>query len=112
MRQIETPFLEIKILDDGAIRARRKDRKPLTEADREQARRIADNPPGITVDDIMRVWPGAKIVSPEPMPERVCEDCSKSSVPRGRRGGKVIRIIEADGRPALMCHYCGRRVEG
>jgi hypothetical protein len=62
MKQGETLLLEIKVLDDGLIRARRKDRKPLTAADREEARRLADSLPGITADDVMRVWPGAKIV--------------------------------------------------
>jgi len=42
---------------------------------------------------------------------RTCVDCNGKSVPQWRRGGKVIEIIEATGRPALMCHYCGRRVE-
>jgi hypothetical protein len=63
MKEIETLFLEIKVLDDGALRARRKDRKPLTAADREEARQVADSLPGITVADVLRVWPGAKVVS-------------------------------------------------
>jgi hypothetical protein len=63
MREIETLFLEIRVLDDGALRARRKDRKPLTAADREEARRVADSLPGITVDDVLRVFPGVKVVS-------------------------------------------------
>jgi hypothetical protein len=62
MREIETLLLEIKVLDDGALRARRKDRKPLTAEDRAEARQVADSLPGITADDVMRVWPGAKIV--------------------------------------------------
>jgi hypothetical protein len=63
MKEIETLFLEIKILDDGALRARRKDRKPLTDEDRAEARQVADSLPGITVEDVMRVWPGARVVS-------------------------------------------------
>ena len=63
MREIETLLLEIKVLDDGALRARRKDRKPLTAADREEARRVADSTPGITVADVLRIFPGAKVVS-------------------------------------------------
>jgi len=35
----------------------------LTNADREEARQVADSLPGITVEDVMRVWPGAKVVS-------------------------------------------------
>ena len=62
MKEVETLFLEIKVLDDGAIRARRKDRKPLTAADRAEARRLADSLPGITVDDVLRIFPGAKVM--------------------------------------------------
>jgi hypothetical protein len=63
MREVETSTLEIKVLDDGALRARRKDRKPLTDEDRAEARKIADSLPGITVDDMLRVFPGARVVS-------------------------------------------------
>ena len=62
MKEVETLFLEIKVLDDGALRARRKDRKPLTNEDRAEARRLADSLPGITVADVLRVFPGAKVV--------------------------------------------------
>ena len=63
MKEVDTLFLEIKVLDDGAIRARRKDRKPLTDEDRAEARRVADSLPGIMVDDVLRVFPGATVVS-------------------------------------------------
>ena len=62
MKEIETLFLEVKVYDDGLIRARRKDRKPLTAEDRAEARRVADSYPGITVADVLRVWPGARVV--------------------------------------------------
>jgi len=62
MREVETLLLEIKILDDGAIRARRKDGKRLTEEDKAEARRVADSLPGITIDDVLRVFPGARVV--------------------------------------------------
>jgi hypothetical protein len=62
MKQGETLLLEIRVLDDGLIRARRKDRKPLTDDDRTEAIRVADSLPGITVDDVLRVFPGAKVV--------------------------------------------------
>jgi hypothetical protein len=62
MKEVETSLLEIKVLDDGALRARRKDRKPLTDEDRAEARRVADSLPGITVEDVLRVFPGAKVV--------------------------------------------------
>ena len=63
MREVETLFLEIKVLDDGAIRARRKDGKRLTDEDRAEARQVADSLPGINVDDVFRVFPGAKVIS-------------------------------------------------
>jgi hypothetical protein len=63
MKHGETLLLEIRVYDDGLIRARRKDRKPLTNADREEARQVADSLPGITVEDVLRVWPGATVVS-------------------------------------------------
>ena len=63
MREVETLFLEIRVLDDGAIRARRKDRKRLTEADKAEARKVADSLPGITIDDLLRIFPGARVVS-------------------------------------------------
>ena len=61
MKEVETLFLEVKVLDDGAIRARRKDGKPLTDEDRAEARRAADSSPGITVDDVLRIFPGARV---------------------------------------------------
>jgi hypothetical protein len=63
MKEVETLFLEIKVYDDGAVRARRKDRQPLTDADRSEARRVADSLPGITIDDVLRIMPGARVVS-------------------------------------------------
>jgi hypothetical protein len=59
MKQVETLLLDIRVLDDGALRACRKNRKPLTDEDRAEARQIADRLPGITVDDVLRVWPVA-----------------------------------------------------
>jgi hypothetical protein len=63
MKHAETLLLEVEVLDDGAIRARRKDRKPLTAEDRAEARQVADSLPGITVEDVMRVWPGTRVIS-------------------------------------------------
>lgn len=62
MKYAETLLLEIRILDDGLAQVRRKDRKPTTAADVEEARRIADTLPGITIADVLRVWPGAKVI--------------------------------------------------
>ena len=63
MRFVETLLLEVKILDDGAIIARRKDEQRLTDGDREEARQLADSSPGITAADVLRVFPGAKVIS-------------------------------------------------
>lgn len=63
MKSGETLLLEIQVLDDGYIRARRKDRKPLTDTDRAEARQAADRLPGITVDDVLRIFPGARVIS-------------------------------------------------
>jgi len=61
MKYVEDLLLEVKILDDGAAFARRKDRKPITAADIKEALRLADSQPGITVNDVLRVFPGAKV---------------------------------------------------
>jgi len=63
MTEAETLLLKIRILDDGELMAKRKDGKPLTDEDREEARRIADSLPGITVEDVLRVFPGARVIS-------------------------------------------------
>jgi hypothetical protein len=62
MKEVETLLRDIKVLDDGLIRARRKDRKPFTTADREEARQLADSLPGITVDDVLRIFLGGKVM--------------------------------------------------
>jgi hypothetical protein len=38
-----------------------------------------------------------------------CTFCNKDHVPEWRRGGRMVRIIEADGSGSWMCHFCGRR---
>jgi hypothetical protein len=62
MKQAETLLLEIRVLDDGLIQARRKDRQPMTAEDHAEALRVVDSLPGIMVDDVLRVFPGAKVV--------------------------------------------------
>ena len=57
--------LEVKILPSGKAIARRIDGLPLTDDDRAAARRVADrlrsdSQPGITVADVLRVFPGAQ----------------------------------------------------
>ena len=62
MRYLESLMLQVRVLDDGAIQVRRTDGKPLTHQDRKEARSLADCSPGITVADVLRVFPGAKVV--------------------------------------------------
>jgi hypothetical protein len=43
MRTAETLLLEMRVLDDGLVQARRKDRKPLTEEDKREVDQWADS---------------------------------------------------------------------
>jgi len=66
------------------------------------------------LNDVQRIFPGARVREKTELSiihlERRCEHCSEKNVPKWRRGGKIVPITEANGEPALMCHYCGRRV--
>lgn len=60
------------------------------------------------VTEVLRVFPGAKVVAMDkPL---ACSQCSKEAVPAWRRGGKIVRREDADGRQVWACHYCGREV--
>ena len=61
MKHAETLFLEVRVLDDGLEQVRRKDRKPPTDSDLEDARRLLDSLPGITLEDVLMVFPGSKV---------------------------------------------------
>src|SRR5438094_136727 len=109
--------LEVKVLPSGKAIARRKDRLPLTDEDRTIARQLADNlraqqkAPGITATDVLRIFPGARVVEwptddPKPLS---CPECDKDTIPRWRRGGKIVQRMEPDGTPVWACQYCGRR---
>ena len=90
MKQVESLFLEVKVLDDGLIRARRKDRKPLTDDDRTEARRLADSEPVIiTVNDMLKVFPGATVAGVDDLE-------GGPSFRRGLKGGP--------------CRACGQRL--
>ena len=81
---------------------------------------VADSPnfnylegkqPGISVADVLRVFPGAWVVE-EPLEQpkpSCCSYCDKNSVPLWRRGGKIIQRTEPDGSRYWACHFCGRR---
>jgi DNA-binding Lrp family transcriptional regulator len=61
MKTGETLLLEIRVLDDGFIQARRKDRRPLTDQDQQEAIKWVDSTPGVTMDQVLRVFPGARV---------------------------------------------------
>ena len=63
MKSGETLLLEIQVLDDGLVRARRKDRRKLSDEDWREVTSWVDSQPGITVDDVLRIFPGARVVS-------------------------------------------------
>ena len=62
MKYVEDLLREVKVLDDGAVFVRRKDKRPLNPIDYQEALRLADSEPGITVADVLRVFPGAKVL--------------------------------------------------
>ena len=63
MKLLETHHLDVKVLDDGMVQARRKDRQPLTAEDKEEAVRVADSSPGVCERDILRIFSGGKVVA-------------------------------------------------
>jgi hypothetical protein len=62
MKTGETLWLEIRVLGDGVIQARRKDMHPLTETDHRDAIKWIDSTRGITATDVLRVIPGAIVL--------------------------------------------------
>ena len=57
--------LEVRKLPDGRIQARRADGNRLTDEDKQKALKLADAMPGITVADVLRVFPGVRVLTPE-----------------------------------------------
>jgi hypothetical protein len=78
--------------------------------------REAPKPKGITVADVLAVFPGASIVNEngheEPSPDRKdtlrCEHCDKPHIPSWRRGGNIVKRSWPDGKQEWACNYCGR----
>jgi hypothetical protein len=58
----------------------------------------------ITVDDVLKVFAGAKVVEIRGR----CEHCAGTHIPAWRRGGKLVEVVLADGTRRWQCHYCGR----
>jgi hypothetical protein len=105
MKEIETPTLQIRVYDDS-LRVRRRDRKPLTDADREEARRIADAEPGVTLGDVMKVFQGARVIEDDPV--------GGPSFQRGLRGGPCRACgqplpLDDEGFINLWVHQCRTR---
>jgi len=66
---------------------------------------------GVTVADVLRVFPGARVVE-QPIDEAKpssCSHCNGERVPLWRKAGKIVQRTEPDGTPYWACHYCGRR---
>ena len=63
MKEGETLLLQIKVLDDGLVKARRKDGRKLSDEDWQEVTSWVDSQPGITVDDVLRIFPGARVIS-------------------------------------------------
>lgn len=63
MKQTESELIELRILDDGLFQARRKDRQRMTEADWEEAEKLAQRLLGITVHDVIRVFKGGRVLT-------------------------------------------------
>jgi hypothetical protein len=66
---------------------------------------------GITVADVLRVFPGSKVYLPTAddlsKPDR-CRYCDTNSTPKWRRGGKITLRTWPDGRREWACSFCGR----
>jgi hypothetical protein len=62
---------------------------------------------GITIADVLRVFPGAKVILPtaEDLTKPSCQHCV------GNEHAKVVKRTWSDGRWDWMCHRCGRRVQ-
>jgi hypothetical protein len=105
----ETEIIEMRVLDDGLVQARRKDRREMTPGDWREAYRLAGIDARVTATRAMAIFPGAKIVA-ETKP-RFCRRCSVNHVPAWRRGGKIVERAWPDGRREWACSYCGRQSE-
>ena len=62
MKRAETLLLKMEVLDDGLVRACRKDGQKLKEEDWCEVAKWVDSSPGITIADVLRIFSGAKVV--------------------------------------------------
>jgi hypothetical protein len=64
-------------------------------------------PKGITVADVLRVFPGAKVIPPsieDLTKPKECEHCA------GNQYAKIVKRTWANGKRDWMCHRCGRAI--
>ena len=64
--------------------------------------------PGVTIADVLKVFPGSKVIAID-RPLR-CQHCEGETVPKWRRGGRIVLVKEPDGTRRWGCHNCGRAV--
>jgi hypothetical protein len=64
--------------------------------------RASNKPCGVTVDDVLAAFPGARVTDP-----RRCPRCSKNG-PEWR--GRLVKRIWIDGQTNFGCHDCGRKI--
>ena len=80
--------------------------RKLTNEDRREVEKWADCSPGITVDNVLRVFPGAKVIYlTDERKTDVCKRCGAN------RYAKIVRRTWRNGRSHWMCHRCGREVK-
>jgi len=121
----ETISLEVQVLDDGLIRARRKDRRQMTDADWREVYRWAGIVPS-NADEVSDVFQGAKVIANnKPL---FCRHCDSELIPEYQRlwdakapvselvavldsrHGEIVERTWPDGRREWACHFCGRAV--
>ena len=114
------------------------DWRPPKASTRKPRTTMKSNGPVFGVDAVLKIFPGARVVGPEPTPEDWaaieeeaarwsrdaegvwhkrdsnlggCRHCSGKDVPEWRRGGKLVEVRYPDGTQAFSCHFCGRRIK-
>jgi hypothetical protein len=65
----------------------------------------------ITEEKSHTVWKDGKYerANKEKPESACCSHCDEPHVPGWRRGGRMVRVIEADGTGSSSCQLCGRR---
>jgi hypothetical protein len=92
----------------------------ITEEEAERLRGAGNNskptdsqPKGITIADVLSVFPGSKIVAVAGLPfdevvegkPKVCKRCGDN------KHAQIVRRVWPDGRRGWCCHACGREAK-